>query len=309
MNFPRTAYCIYLAFIKLSIFGLQLRFEIEMNLNYKLNEKSSLILEGGGLRGVFTCGVLDNFMEKRIRFPFTIGVSAGACNGLSYMSGQKKRAKYSNIDLLEKYDYVGLRYLFTQRNIMDFKLLFDKFPTEIIPYDYEAYAKSEGRYVMVTTNCITGEANYFEEKYSQKRIMEIVRASSSLPFVCPITTVDGVPMLDGGIADSVPVVFARNQGYTNNFVILTRNKGSGNPLPGKLFYGKYPLLQKAILQRNAVYNRTMDLIDELEEKGEITVLRPQKPLVVDRMEKDISKLNDLYLEGYEMANKIRFEFL
>ena len=286
----------------------------QMNLNYKLDDKSSLILEGGGLRGVFTCGVLDNFMDRGIKFPYTIGVSAGACNGLSYMSGQKKRAKYSNIDLLEKYDYVGLKYLFTQRNIMDFRLLFDKFPTEIIPYDYDAYARSEGRYVMVTTNCITGEANYFEEKYSQKRIMEVVRASSSLPFVCPIAAVDGIPMLDGGIADSVPVVHARKEGFTNNFVILTRNRGyrkreSKNAFPGKLFYGKYPLLQKTIMQRNSIYNRTMDLIDELEEKGEITVLRPQKPLVVDRMEKDISKLNDLYNEGYELAQKISFEFL
>lgn len=285
-----------------------------MNLHYKLDERSSLILEGGGLRGVFTCGVLDNFMDRGIKFPFTIGVSAGACNGLSYMSGQKKRAKYSNIDLLEKYDYVGLRYLFTQRNIMDFKLLFDKFPTEIIPYDYDAYAKSAGRYVMVTTNCITGEANYFEEKHSQKRIMEIVRASSSLPFVCPVASVDGIPMLDGGIADSVPIVFARNEGYINNLVILTRNKGyrkpeSGSRFAGKLFYSKYPFLQKAILQRNANYNMTMDLIDNLEEKGEITVLRPQKPLVVDRMEKDISKLNDLYKEGYDLAAKINFEYL
>ena len=285
-----------------------------MDLKYILDNKSSLILEGGGLRGVFTCGVLDNFMERGIKFPFTVGVSAGACNGLSYMSGQKKRAKYSNIDLLEKYDYVGLKYLFTQRNIMDFKLLFDKFPTEIIPYDYDAYARSEGRYVMVTTNCITGDANYFEEKHSQKRIMEIVRASSSLPFVCPVTTVDGIPMLDGGIADSVPVIYARNEGFTNNFVILTRNKGyrkpeSGRALAGKLFYSKYPLLQKAILQRNSIYNHTMDLIDELEKKGEITVLRPQKPLVVDRMEKDISKLNDLYFEGYDLADKIKFEFL
>ena len=94
-----------------------------MTERYKLTPQSSLILEGGGLRGVFTCGVLDNFMERGIRFPFTIGVSAGACNGLSYMSGQKGRAKYSNIDLLKKYDYVGIKYLFTQRNIMDFKLL------------------------------------------------------------------------------------------------------------------------------------------------------------------------------------------
>ena len=282
--------------------------------SYILDNKSSLILEGGGLRGVFTCGVLDNFMERGIKFPFTVGVSAGACNGLSYMSGQKKRAKYSNIDLLEKYDYVGLKYLFTQRNIMDFKLLFEKFPTEIIPYDYDAYAISEGRYVMVTTNCLTGEANYFEEKHSQKRIMEIVRSSSSLPFVCPVAHVDGVPMLDGGIADSIPLEFARNEGFTNNFVVLTRNKGyrkkpQEKSLAAQLFYRKYPNLQKAIVNRNDNYNRTLDLLEALEEKGGITVLRPQRPLEVGRMEKDIQKLNALYKEGYDLAAKINFEKL
>ena len=283
-------------------------------MRYKLDNKSSLILEGGGLRGVFTCGVLDSFMEQGIEFPFTIGVSAGACNGLSYMSGQKYRAKYSNIDLLEKYGYVGIKYLFTQRNIMDFKLLFDKFPTEIIPYNYDAYRQSIGRYVMVTTNCITGQANYFEEKNSPKRIMEIVRASSSLPFVCPISEVDGIPMLDGGITDSVPIKFARKEGYTNNLVVLTRNKGYRKPVShnsffSKLIYGKYPELQKAINSRNANYNKVMDYIDELEELGEITVIRPLRPLEVDRMEKDVSKLNALYREGYEVGNKIKFEHL
>ena len=299
--------------MKISIFEGNLLI-MDYTKSYILNDKSSLILEGGGLRGVFTCGVLDNFMERGIRFPFTIGVSAGACNGLSYMSGQQKRAKYSNIDLLEKYDYVGLKYLFTQRNIMDFKLLFDKFPTEIIPYDYDAYKKSEGRYVMVTTNCLTGEANYFEEKDSQKRIMDIVRSSSSLPFVCPIAQVDGIPMLDGGIADSIPVHFARKEGFTNNLVILTRNKGYRKEpkttfMAAKLFYSKYPNLQNAIAKRNEHYNKTLDYIESLEEQGKITVLRPEKPLVVDRMEKDINKLNALYDEGYQLASIINFEKL
>lgn len=169
-----------------------------------IDNNTALVLEGGGLRGVFTCGVLDYFMDNGIRFPFTIGVSAGACNGLSYMSGQRGRAKASNIDLMDKYHYVGFKYLFTQKCIMDFKLLFEEFPEKIIPYDYDAYFSNPDRFVMVTTNCITGKAEYFEEKTSQERIMDIVRASSSLPFVSPISYVDGIPMLDGGIADSIP---------------------------------------------------------------------------------------------------------
>lgn len=266
---------------------------------------SALVLEGGGLRGVFTCGVLDAFMEKGIRFPLTVGVSAGACNGLSYMSGQKGRAKASNIDLMDKYHYVGLKYLLTQGCIMDFKLLFEEFPEKIIPYDYEAYFANPNRFVMVTTNCLTGKAEYLEERKDPRRVMEIVRASSCLPFVTKITYVDSVPMLDGGICDSIPVEYVLAQGFKDITVILTRNRGyrkSEKPNPFlRLFYRKYPKLQDAIADRNREYNRTMDLIEPLEEEGKITVIRPLKPIEVDRMEKDTAKLRQLYNEGYELG--------
>ncbi|MBR5298740.1 MAG: patatin family protein [Bacteroidales bacterium] len=268
---------------------------------------TALVLEGGGLRGVFTCGVLDCFMDNSIRFPFTVGVSAGACNGLSYMSGQRGRARASNIDLMEKHHYVGIKYLFTQRCIMDFKLLFEDFPEKIIPYDYEAYFSNPDRFVMVTTNCITGQAGYFEEKSSSARVMDIVRASSSLPFVSPITYVDGIPMLDGGIVDSIPVEYAMSEGYEKQVVVLTRNRGyrkKARSMPlAKAFYRNYPQLQKALSERNAVYNRTMDLIERLEDEGKLTVIRPIKPIEVSRMEKDTDKLRALYNEGYEEALK------
>ena len=271
----------------------------------KTYDKTALVLEGGGLRGVFTCGVLDCFMDHGIRFPFTIGVSAGACNGLSYMSGQRGRAKISNIDLMEKYRYVGLKHLFTQGCIMDFKLLFEDFPEKIIPYDYKAYFSNPDRYVMVTTNCLTGKAEYLEEKTSSERVMSIVRASNCLPFVTKITYVDGIPMLDGGIADSIPVQYALDQGYDKQVVILTRNKGyrkKENKMHiAKIFYYKYPNLQKALSQRNTVYNETMDLIERLEEEGKIIVIRPVNPVKVGRMEKDTARLTVLYQEGYDVA--------
>lgn len=271
----------------------------------KTDDKSALILEGGGLRGVFTCGVLDCFMDYGIRFPFTVGVSAGACNGLSYMSGQRGRAKSSNIDLMEKHHYVGFRYLLTQGCIMDFKLLFEDFPERIIPYDYDAYFTNPDRFVMVTTNCLTGKAEYFEEKSSSERVMSIVRASSSLPFVTKITYVDGIPMLDGGITDSIPIRYAVEQGYDHPVVILTRNKGyrkkEGRMRIAKTFYRKYPNLVKALSERNTIYNQTMDLIEKLEAEGKITVIRPLRPIEVGRMEKDTSKLAALYQEGYDIA--------
>ena len=273
-----------------------------------ITEKSGLILEGGGMRGVFTCGVLDCFMDKGIRFPYTIGVSAGACNGLSYISNQRGRAKFSNIDLLEKYNYIGIKYLLKKGNIMDFDLLFHTFPNEIIPYDYEMLANCKEHYEMVTTNCRTGKACYYEEKKDANRVIDIVKASSSLPFVCPITYVDGEPMLDGGIADSIPILRARELGYDNNVVVLTRNKGyrkSEKEIKlASLFYKEYPAMQEAIRQRNKIYNEQISMIEELENAGEIVVIRPQKPIEVGRMERNTKKLLALYEEGYQLAESL-----
>lgn len=277
---------------------------------YILTAKSGLILEGGGMRGVFTCGVLDNLMDRGVRFPYTIGVSAGACNGLSYMSGQRGRGKYSNIDLLEKYRYIGIRQLLLKGNIMDFELLFHTFPEQIIPYHYDVLAKCEEHFEMVTTDCRTGRACYFEEKHNPKRVIDIVKASSSLPFVSPISYVDGVPMLDGGIADSIPLLRARELGYDNNLIVLTRNKGYRKPQKPTtvppLFYRKYPHLREAIRQRNALYNEQVDMVERLEAEGKLTIIRPIKPITVDRMERDTDKLLALYNEGYNCAAEIEF---
>lgn len=270
-----------------------------------MNNQTGLVLEGGGMRGVFTCGVLDYLMDHDIRFPYTIGVSAGACNGLSYMSRQRGRGKYSNIDLLEKYNYIGLKHLLRKRNIMDFDLLFHEFPEHILPYDYDAYFSSPERYVMVTSNCLTGEANYFEEKEDKHRVIDIVRASSSLPFVCPIAYVDGVPMLDGGIVDSIPLQRAMDEGYTRNVVVLTRNRGyrkeSKDMRIPPFIYRKYPRMREALSLRSKLYNEQLDLVERLEDEGQITVIRPLKPVQVDRIERNISKLTDLYEEGYACA--------
>ena len=273
-----------------------------------ITSNSGLILEGGGMRGVFTSGVLDCLMDKGIRFPYTIGVSAGACNGLSYISNQRGRAKFSNIDLLDKYHYIGIKHLLKKGNIMDFDLLFHTFPNEIIPYDYEKLASCTEHYEMVTTSCKTGKACYFEEKNNAERVIDIVKASSSLPFVCPIAYVDGEPMLDGGIADSIPIMRARELGFDNNVVVLTRNKGYRKTIKEmkyvSLFYKEYPAMQEAIRNRNRIYNEQISMIEAMEERGEIIVIRPQKPVEVDRMERDTKKLLALYEEGYEMTRSL-----
>ena len=276
-----------------------------------IKKNSGLILEGRGMRGIFTNVVLDNFMDRGIMFPYIIGVSAGACNALSYVSNQRGRAKYTNTDLLRERNYIGLKFLFTKRNIMDFDLLFHELPEKIYPYDYDALAKSKTRLEIVTTSCKTGNACYFEEKNDPKRVIDLVKASSSLPFVCPISNVDGEPMLDGGIANSIPLERAISQGYNNNVVVLTRNKGYRKPTKGTkvpfMFYRKYPKIKEAIRLRNTIYNQEIELVEKLEKEGMITVIRPEKPIEVGRMERDIDKLTALYEEGYNLASKIEFK--
>ena len=271
-------------------------------------DKTGLVLEGGGMRGVFTCGVLDYFLDQGITFPYTVGVSAGACNGLSYMSGQRGRAKYSNIDMMEKYQFIGVKYLWTQHSILDQKLLYQDFPERLVPYDFEAYSNNPGEFEMVTTNCLTGKACYLSEKKDWDRMIAIARASSSLPYVCPIAYVDGIPMLDGGIVDSIPVERARSLGYEKNVVVLTRNKGYRKKTKDlripHFIYKKYPRLRVVLSRRCSCYNEQLELVERLEEEGKIIVIRPENPVVVDRIEKNIKKLEDLYQEGYECARKV-----
>ena len=272
------------------------------------DKNTALVLEGGGMRGVFTCGVLDYLMDHKISFPYAIGVSAGACNGLSYMSHQRGRGKYSNIDLLAKYKYIGIRPLVKKRGLIDQQLLFHRFPDRILPYNYKAYAENPARFEMVTTDCRTGRACYWEEKHNEKRIIEIVKASSSLPYACPIIYVDGRPMLDGGIVDSIPLLRAYEQGYDKCVVVLTRNKGYRKstkrvPVPS-FIYKKYPRLRVALRNRNKLYNEQLELVERLEEEGKIIVIRPEKPIVVGRMETSVKKLTDLYNQGYECARKV-----
>ena len=273
-----------------------------------IDEKTGLVLEGGGMRGVFTCGVLDYLMDHKISFPYAIGVSAGACNGLSYMSHQRGRGKYSNIDLLAKYKYIGIRPLIKKRGLIDQQLLFHRFPDRILPYNYKAYAENPSRFEMVTTDCITGRACYWEEKFDEKLIIDIVKASSSLPYACPIIYVEGRPMLDGGIVDSIPLLRAYEQGYDKCVVVLTRNKGyrkSTKDVPVPSFiYKKYPRLRVALRNRNKIYNEQLELVERLEEEGKIIVIRPEKPIVVGRMETSVKKLTDLYNQGYECAKKV-----
>lgn len=286
-----------------------------------------LVLEGGGMRGIFTIGVLDALMDAHIEFSYVIGVSAGACNGCSYITKQRGRARFSNISMLKQYgnEYLGVKMLMKTGNIFNTRLLYDYLPNRIWPFDYNRFFNTKTEFEMVTTNLLTGKAEYLSnhlEDFSrlsnieaQQLSMDIILASSSLPYVSKNVYVRGVPMLDGGIVDSIPVERAMSKGYKKNFVVLTRNKGYRKEMkPGSLsskfmsafdymMYRKYPHFREALQQRSVLYNNQLEQIEKLEDEGRIVVVRPEKPIEVDRIERNPERLQRLYDEGYSLAQR------
>ncbi|MBQ2013178.1 MAG: patatin family protein, partial [Bacteroidaceae bacterium] len=187
-------------------------------------------------------------------------------------------------------------------------LLYRELPETLWPYDYAAYRANPMRVESVATDCLTGEAVYFEEKESPERIIDIVRASSALPFACPIAQVDGRAMLDGGIADSIPIDRAIDQGYEHAIVVLTRHLGyrkeKKSPHLPPFIYSRYPKLREALRTRGKRYNAQLERVEQLEREGRITVIRPDHPVEVARIETDMEKMNALYRHGFEMAEKM-----
>lgn len=274
----------------------------------EMNQHTGLVLEGGGMRAIFTVGVLDYFMDHDIWFPYTIGVSAGASNGISYASRQRGRSRFSNIDLLKKYNYIGLRHLLRGRGYIDLNYLFYEYPDQYYPLDYEAYFRSKDRFVMVTSNCLTGKAEYYEEKQDKRRLVDICKASCSLPVLCPVSYVDGIPMVDGGVCDAIPIQRAIDDGYQKNVIILTRNKGYRKEdkdfyLPG-FIYREYPAIREQLKLHYRRYNEVLDYIDQLEREGKAIVIRPENPIKVGRTGSDTKQLERLYEEGYACGEKI-----
>lgn len=273
-------------------------------------KKATLVLEGGATRGVFTSGALDYLMEKEVWLSHVIGVSAGACNAVDYVSKQPGRTRDCMIpgDKSNSY-YYGVRDFVKERSLMNMDLIFDKFPNEIYPFDFDTYFASEMECELVTTNCLTGKAEYMSERQDGQRLLKICRASSSMPLLTPIVNIDGTPYLDGGLADSIPLRRARQIGNEKIVVILTKNKGYRKKVVSsamqriyKRAYKSYPELIRTIFRRSFEYNKTMNYLDQLEARGEVFVLRPQiKP--VSRLERDAETLQAFYEHGYHYMER------
>lgn len=273
-------------------------------------KKATLVLEGGATRGIFTSGALDYLMERDLYFSDVIGVSAGSCNAVDYVSRQPGRTRDCMIptDKEGKY-YYGIRDFVKEKSLMNMDLIFDKYPKELLPFDFETYFNSEINCQIVTTNCLTGKAEYMTEDSDNDRLMKLCRASSSMPLLTPIVNIDNVPYLDGGLSDSVPIRRAQQMENEKIVVILTKNQGYRksvlSPTMQRVYkraYKSYPNLIRTIFRRSFEYNKTMNYLDQLEKRGEIFILRPQvKP--VSRLERNKETLHAFYEHGYKYTER------
>lgn len=266
---------------------------------------AGIILEGGAARGVFTAGALDFLMEKELYFSYVIGVSAGSCNGVDYVSKQIGRSRDCMIPKEKKDAYIGAETLLKKHKLWDMDKVFSEYPYNQYPFDFETYKQSEMKAEWVVTNCRTGKAEYMDEREDMARLLNICRASSSIPVLAPMVELDGEQYVDGGVADSVPLERTLEQGYEKNVLILTRNPGYRKDAPGnmaRVLYQKalkdYPKLQMALETRNLVYNRTMRQVEKMEREGRLFVLRPLTK-TVGRAETHQEKLMEFYQHGYD----------
>lgn len=273
-------------------------------------QRGTMVLEGGATRGVFSSGVLDYLMEKDLYLSHVIGVSMGSCNAVDYVSRQPGRTRDCTIHKEKEYSYYyGFRDFLKERSLMNMDMVFNRYPNEIFPFDFDTYFASEMECEIVTTNCLTGKAEYMTERTDRERLMKICRASSSMPLVSPIVNVDEIPYLDGGLADSIPISRAMELGNEKIVLVLTRNEFYRKKMPSKAIvklyrqaYRSYPELVKAILRRNPLYNKTMNYIAELERQGKIFVLRPQVA-PISRLEKNYDTLMNFYEHGYHLMER------
>ena len=262
--------------------------------------KVCLVLEGGAMRGLYTAGILDALVDTDIKIDCIIGVSAGALFGVNYKSKQKGRVLRYNTKYANDKRYMSLRSLIKTGNLVNTEFAYHELPTKLDIFDEETYSKSKTDFYAVITNIETGKAEYKKIINATIQVDEL-RASGSMPYVSKPVKIDKNYYLDGALADSIPVLKAKEMGYDKVIVVLTRpkeyRKQKRSPLIAKLFYKKYPKLVEAINTRYKKYNDTLDIIEELESKKDIYVFRPSTDLKIKRVEKDTTKLEAMYNLG------------
>jgi len=270
---------------------------------------TALVLEGGGLRGVYTSGVLQFLMERQLFFGYVIGVSMGACNAANYVSNQPQRNRIVNIHFVNDRRYLSYLRLFLKGELFGMDFIFDTIPNQLVPFDYKTFRSSPQRCLVTVTDCMSGEALYYEKAHLGADYLKVLQASCSLPLVARPVQFGGRTLMDGGLSDPIPLAQSIRDGNRKHVLILTRPKGYRKEnswlvnLLVRLRYPRFKGLQRALVGRAASYNKTLEWIETLVDAGQILVLRPRAPLGAGRVERNKENLYSVYDQGYADAEK------
>lgn len=269
--------------------------------------QAGLVLEGGGMKGAYTAGVLDLFLDKGLEFSSVYGVSAGACHMCSYLSKQRGRAIDVSVDYLDTRRYCSLESLLTTGDLFNAQICYSLIPEYLAPYDYEAFGRYQGKAYSVATDIVTGRPEYFRIRDMKADIAKI-RASASLPLVSRNVRIGDGLYLDGGISDPIPLRQSVMDGNRKNVVVMTKEVGYVRKPDRHLGlirarYAKYPNVYRLMAQRYLCYREQLSYIECLRQEGKAFVIRPSHASDVKRVEKDPEKLRALYRQGYEEAEE------
>ena len=266
--------------------------------------KTGLVLEGGGVRGIYTAGVLDVLMEHGIDVDGVIGVSAGAIHGCSYLSRQHGRSLRYYKNYCHDPRFMSFQSWLKTGDIVGAKFCYDTIPNELDLYDYEAFNQNPASFYVVCTNVETGKAEYFQLT-DMKRVSDYMCASASLPYFSKLVELDGKKYLDGGCSVSIPLQSMEKIGYERNIVVLTRDesyeKKDEFTLLAKLVYRKFPKFVQALLNRSKVYSQQLQYIKKRELEGNAFIIRPSEPLEIGRLEKNPEEVQKIYDIGRKDA--------
>ena len=276
--------------------------------NKMLPNGTALVLEGGGMRGYYSAGVFEGFMEHGIMFPYIIGVSAGAANALTYISGQPMRSRQIVENFAGSPNYVSIRNLFRYGSMFNRELVFRTIPNKHVFFDFDALQNCPIRFLTGAMDCKTGDVVWFE-KNALTNNLEITEASCAVPMMAPIVKYDNFELLDGGIPAPIPIEKSISDGNRFHVIVLTQNNGyTKKPFNktalAKIIYRKYPNVVKTLIKRHEIYNRQLALCEELEKEGKAIIIRPKEPLQVGRTTRDTKLLLELYDEGHRECNEV-----
>lgn len=274
-----------------------------------METSSVLVLEGGAMRSVFSAGIIDCLMEKGIQIPNVLAISAGAYAGMNYLSGQKGRMVEAVIKPLGDYKYMGFGTYLKKGTFFDMDYFFQEIPKKRSPFHFKAFQESDSRFITSTLNCATGELMYHEKFQDEEQFFAICQAANSMPYIARVTQIDGIPVMDGGIKEAIPITKIMEEGFKKMVIVLTREE-SYRKKPynwfyinvAKIIYRKYPEFVKLLKVRHNVYNDALKQVAQWEKEGKALVFRPTQ-ITVKNSESNVDRLMEYYHYGYRVAKE------